>query len=159
MKCHTCKSEMICDKTVFHYRESGLEYVYLEGVDVYRCTGCDEEIINIPNIPDLHNFIGVSIIKKDSPLTGAEIRFLRKNAGMSALLMAEYMGVDNATISRWENGKQDVTPSHDRLVRLIYSEKKRIGIDIIDSFKNIRKERSEFRLNIPPEDWNPSRLT
>lgn len=160
MKCHKCKTEMVCEKTVYHYRESGLEDVFLDGIDAHRCPNCDEEIISIPNVPELHNLIASILIEKDSPLTDVEIRFLRKNAGLSAIALSKYMGVDNATISRWENGKQEVIPSNDRLIRLIcsiYSGKNEKHT--LEGFKNIRKERTAFKLNIPPEDWKSPQLS
>jgi len=109
----------------YNYLESGLDNVILKGIDVFRCS-CGEEVARIPSIGELHRLIGLKLVKKDSLLNGKEIRFLRKNIGVSAQKLARQMGVDNATISRWENNKQRITKSHDLHLRLIYCNMKSI---------------------------------
>jgi transcriptional regulator with XRE-family HTH domain len=53
-------------------------------------------------------------------LSGAELRFLRKNAGFSAQKFDALLVVDPAHLSRVENGKQKrLGASTDRLARLI----------------------------------------
>lgn len=122
MKCLICNNaEMICTKKPHHYTESGLDNIYLEGIDVCECPSCGEEIVNIPAVPELHSLVGRHIVKKKSPLNGREVRFLRKNAGLTAKRLSTMIGIDAATISRWENGVQSLAPSNDRLIRLIYS--------------------------------------
>ena len=64
MKCPICNSEMECNQESYHYVESGLENVQLDGIDVFRCS-CGEEIINIPAMPELHSLIALELIKKN----------------------------------------------------------------------------------------------
>ena len=82
--------------------------------------------MSIPAMPELHSLIGLNLIKKKSLLNGQEIRFLRKNIGLTATKLSKIVGVDNATMSRWENNNQSIDKSHDRLIRLIYSNIKAI---------------------------------
>ena len=44
MKCPICKSEMACNQESYHYVESGLENVQLDGIDVFRCSCGEEEL-------------------------------------------------------------------------------------------------------------------
>ncbi|HUH03867.1 MAG TPA: helix-turn-helix transcriptional regulator [Kofleriaceae bacterium] len=44
---------------------------------------------------------------------------MRKALGWSSLDLADTLGVDASTVSRWENGKQDIGPQADRLLRLL----------------------------------------
>jgi len=39
-------------------------------------------------------------------------RLLRKRAGLSQQDLADVLGVDRATVSRWESGERDPWPSH-----------------------------------------------
>ncbi len=120
MKCHICKTEMECKKEDYHYVECGLTNIYLIDMEIFRCT-CGEEIISIPMVPGLNAVIGKGLIIQKSHLTGAEIRFLRKNLGLTSKKFANYLGVDKSTFSRWESGKQLPTKTHDRLVRVVYA--------------------------------------
>ncbi|MGE0084391.1 MAG: type II TA system antitoxin MqsA family protein [Desulfococcaceae bacterium] len=152
MKCLTCnQSEMICKKVKYLYEESGLDNIYLEDTDVYLCPCCNEEIVSIHNIPELHDLIGKALTEKKSMLTGKEIRFLRKNAGLSAKKFARMIGVDNATLCRWENGEQNHTSPNDKLIRLVYSGIKGLPTRhlITDEFENIKSVQEAVLFNIP----------
>jgi len=136
MKCLDCNKDMTVAKEVYHYTESGLDNVYLHNVEVYRCE-CGEEFASIPAIIKLNSVIGLNLIKKKTYLSGNEIRFLRKNAGLNAKSFAEFIGVNKSTLSRWENNKQDIDKSNDRLVRLVYANMKGIPQEEI---RNLLKE-------------------
>jgi transcriptional regulator with XRE-family HTH domain len=59
----------------------------------------------IPNVAQLHGLIAEKLLLKNGLLTGQEIRFLRKNAGLSGKDFARYIEVHPAHLSRVENGK------------------------------------------------------
>lgn len=152
MKCPTCNNaEMVCGKVKYHYQESGLDNVYLEGTDVCQCPACKEEIVSIHAVPELHNLIGKALTEKKSMLTGREIRFLRKNAGLSAKKFAGMIGVDNATVCRWENGEQNHASQNDRLIRLVYSGIKGLPTRhlIADEFEHIKSVQESVLFVIP----------
>jgi len=147
MKCPNCNSETVSIKNKHHYTECGLDDVFLEGVNVYECS-CGEEFVSIPAIPELHSLIGLILLKKKSLLNNKEIRFLRKNMGLTATKLSEIIGVDIATVSRWENKNQQIDKSHDRLIRLIYSNIKDIPAREIkhlieEDFKEIKPEQKD----------------
>jgi len=147
MKCFNCNSEMIYSESEHHYIESGLDNVYIEGVGVFNCS-CGEQFVSIPAVPELHSLIGEYLLKKKSLLNGQEIRFLRKNIGLTATKLSKIIGVDNTTISRWENNSQSIDKSHDRLVRLVYSNIKNIPTNEIkhlieEDFENIEPKKQD----------------
>lgn len=41
----------------YHYTESGLDFAYLVGVEVFRCPKCQVEVAAIPNIDGLHRVV------------------------------------------------------------------------------------------------------
>jgi DNA-binding transcriptional regulator YiaG len=111
-------------------------------------------------MPELHFLIALELIKKKSLLSNREIRFLRKNMGLTGKVLSKYIGVDNATLSRWENNAQTIDKSHDRLLRLIYSNIKGISSDEIkhliqEDFAYIKPEKIEMPIfTIPREYWS-----
>lgn len=120
MLCHECNSEMEENRGTYHYMESGLDNVYLEGIYTYTCS-CGESFPTIPNGVELQKVVGYAIINKQGSLNGKEIRFLRKNMGLKAKDLTEYLGVDKSTVSRWENKNQHLSKSIDKFIRLLYA--------------------------------------
>ena len=121
MKCDICQGN-IASKTrqTYHYIECGLDNVYLKNVDVRICASCNEQSARIPRILELHATIGRAIAMQPCPLRGQDIRFLRKQLGYSARQWAKFMRTDASTLSRWENGQQDIGSQSDALIRLLY---------------------------------------
>lgn len=120
MKCAECGKQMRKKITDHHYTESGLENVYLMGIEVYDCPCCGENYVHIPNPVQLHIIMAIGIALKEVPLRGAEIRFMRKEAGMNGKSFAKFIGVSPITLSRWESEDGEHSPSHDRLIRLAF---------------------------------------
>lgn len=121
MKCTECKAEMkALEARPYPYEESGLDNVVLFGVTEYRCPQCGNEMARIPHPLQLHILLAVAISLKEGHLTGAEIRFLRREVGMNGKAFAEAVGVTPVSLSRWENDKEKQSESHDRLMRYVF---------------------------------------
>lgn len=120
MKCYSCDSEMRSERRTYHYTECGLDNVYLANVRVFVCDKCNEEELSLPCVPELHKLLAKSIVSQKQPLDGSEVRFLRKNAGLSAIRLSKIIGVSPESISRWENEKIKIKSSNDRLIRMVY---------------------------------------
>lgn len=163
MKCPTCAKEMKSRIRDYEYVESGLKNVILKNIRVYECKACGEILPEIQNAKQVHEWIAEYLVKKLSPLTGQEFRFLRKQLGMSATELAEFLGVTPVTVSRWENGKESVGPQSDRLLRAFFVTRP-AGLSIARAlsvfetlraiFPNIahRKPKPE-RIEIPPQPY------
>lgn len=120
-KCYVCGNalEVIKDKP-YEYTECGLP-VLLLGITQYRCGSCGEEYAAIPAPEKLHKLIGLEICRsRKALLLPEEIKFLRKELGLKAKDLAASLGVEDATVSRWENGKQQIGEGSDRLLRALY---------------------------------------
>jgi putative zinc finger/helix-turn-helix YgiT family protein len=119
--CPNCGSKNIEKRTEdYLYKESGLDNLILGGITVYKCEDCNEIMPEIPRIEDLHKVIALRIIGTNEPLTGKEIRFLRKDMGLSSVELAKQFGVSKVTVSRWENDAEKIGPANDKLIRLRY---------------------------------------
>lgn len=127
MLCPKCKIEMTEKVGDYPYVECGLEDVVLSDLTIYECTECGGQAPSIPNVLSLHDHIAERIVAKDSLLTAKEIRFLRKELGLKEVELANYLGVNKVTVSRWETGESSIDSSYDRLLRLFYVNKK-IGV-------------------------------
>ena len=105
--CRKCERPLeIWEASVDHpyqYTESGLPNVRLAGITVYSCPNCEADSADIPNLDGLHDLISRDIILTPLPMTGAELRFLRKEARLKPKQLAERLGVDPKTISNWES--------------------------------------------------------
>lgn len=126
MTCYQCrKAEMVSVVEDYDYEASGLPYpVMLRSIPVKRCPSCGEVLTTIPDPEGLHRFLAEKIIESDHPLLPGELRFLRKHMDKSAEEMGAILGVDAKTISRWENGKQKMGTTAERLLRVLVQARK-----------------------------------
>jgi len=120
MNCPTCHQTGKTHKGKYHYTESGLQNVWLMGVEIFECE-CGENFAYIPCLQELHKLIARALLKQENQLSGREIRFLRKHMAMKAKDFAERLGVMNVTVSRWEQGKTIPPKTIDRLIRFFYA--------------------------------------
>jgi transcriptional regulator with XRE-family HTH domain len=86
---------------------------------VEECPECGAEYPHLPAVADLHRAIMLDLLKKETLLSGEEIRFLRKMATLTASELAKLMGITNTQISKLENNARPISPTSDRVLRLI----------------------------------------
>lgn len=118
-KCYDCGKMMNGTRTYYRYTECGLDSVTLENIIVYRCSACGAIVPEIPAIGELHRKIIFKLIQKPALLSGQEIRFLRKMAGLNSKELSSTLGASASTISRWENGSRRISKKSDAALRLI----------------------------------------
>lgn len=106
-------------KSGYHYTESGLNNVWLSNGYTARKTKYGEGV-SIHDVDGLHLAIAQTLANKPR-LTGAEVRFLRKEMGMSQRSLGALLGVSDQAVALWEK-KGRLPKTADRLLRLIYVE-------------------------------------
>ena len=112
--------------SAYHYRESGLDNVYIDGV--MPCVDDDgDTVVTIPNVKGLHKAIAEGIIAHKAGMSGKEMRFLRTEAGMTQSELAQIVHHDAQSIGRWERGECPIEPIADALIRLLMVE--RLGLE------------------------------
>ena len=103
----------------YRYEIGGLAGITLHDIVVSTCPSCGDCEITLPAIDGLHRAIARAIIAKRQRLTPTEIRFLRKQLGLSGLDLAIHLGTTPESVSRWENGRTAMGVTADRLLRLM----------------------------------------
>ena len=109
----------------------------------------------IPGAPELHDMIARTLLKQKNQLSGREIRFLRKHMGLKAKDFAEYLGVNNVTVSRWERGEERPPQPTDRLIRLFYAGwagLNNVALELIREMKEISPIQAEEPLYFPAQE-------
>ena len=102
----------------YQYRASGLDYIFLLNGVTTRDTRYGS-MVNIRNINGLHRAIGLHIVEKSEPMTGAELRFLRKQMGLTQRELATLMRTTDQTVANYEKSKTEPGPA-DALIRMTY---------------------------------------
>ncbi len=152
INCPNCQKKGQTHKGKYHYTESGLQNVWLKGVEVFECE-CGENFAFIPCAQELHNLIAGILLQKEDQLSGSEIRFLRKHMGLKAKDFAKELGVGKVSVSRWESGDYSPSESFDRFIRLLYAT--RMGLNEIalhlvkEIFPKLKKGQKESPINFP----------
>jgi putative zinc finger/helix-turn-helix YgiT family protein len=150
-------SELVCPKcgklqetsrSDYKYLESGLDNVIICNIEMIKCS-CGEESALIPRILAVHEAIANCLLEKENQLTGKEIRFLRKEMGLKGRDFADLVNIDNATLSRWENGKTKPSVKADRLIRVLYSSKMKPTKELASIlFNPISQRQSEISIHL-----------
>ena len=119
---------------------TALPRTVLTGVDVSRCAKCGEYEVAIPAIDELNRLLAADVVRKRARLNGGEIRFLRTYLGYSAADFGKAIGSEPATVSRWENDKQQIGHHADLLLRAMVVLDKRIDDYALVEFQRISAE-------------------
>jgi len=80
------------------------------------------DAVSIHNLDGLHDAIGLDLACNKAELTGAEVRFLRKELDMSQNTLANILGVGETSVRGWEKERTIMPGPASRVLRLIYRE-------------------------------------
>jgi len=114
------------NRELYHYEECGLTNVYIDGLPVVTDAHGEPTYV-IKNLPGLHKCISKAITLKKSGLSGAEMRFLRTEMGMTQAELAQFIHKDSQTIGRYEREETPIDPASATLVRALAVQKLKIG--------------------------------
>jgi putative transcriptional regulator len=107
---------------MYQYKESGLNNVYLE--NGYRVNKTPYgEGVSIIDTESLHRAISHGLVAMQSPLNGAELRFLRLEMETTQKDLADMLGTTEQTLRLWEkNRAKSINGTADRLLRALYTD-------------------------------------
>lgn len=120
---------------MYHYQECGLRNVWLVNGYAEHETPYGPGI-SIRDIEGLHRVIARGLVSKGGKLTGAEVRFLRQEMGLSQAKLASLLGNDPQSVALWE--KRGSQPKiADRFIRAIYREKDEGNAHILEMIERL----------------------
>jgi len=109
------------EKSVYHYKGCGLDDVYLKsGYDIEKTPYGNG--VRVKNLDELHQQIGLYLVKFRKSLSGKEIRFLRHQIDLTQSELARFFGCNVQQVARYEKNENKLTGPADRLLRIIYEE-------------------------------------
>jgi len=122
---HCCEDHleerMATVKSPYCYVGSGLPNVFLTGVKYYVCTVCGTQSAEIPALKQLLAEIARTVVQEAFPLTGSQVRFLRKRLNRKAKEFAQMISLSPERFSAIETSDDEhMDPARDKLVRVIY---------------------------------------
>ena len=150
LKCPECNELFEKELIRYRYKESGLDNVYLENTPVYKCK-CGISFPSIFRLPRLNELIAEALLGKPGLLDGKEIRFIRKNMGLSSKDFAKKLGIEKTTLSKWENDTQQHRESYDRFIRSLYLIYKGVKKDTLKKFDRIQIKKTDVNYIIIAE--------
>lgn len=112
--------------SAYHYTESGLDNVFIEGLEV-SVDDEGEEVYHIPRVNLLHREIAAGIVLHKAAIAPRELRFLRTELGMTQAELARVVHVDTQTVGRWERGETPILPAAEVVVRQLAIERLGLG--------------------------------
>jgi DNA-binding transcriptional regulator YiaG len=95
----------------------GLKGVHIEGVKRRTCPNCTNEVLTIPRTAELHQTIAAALAAKPMALTGAELRFLRKQLGWSADDLAANLLLPIEKVVAWEDDLAPIPSLAEEMLR------------------------------------------
>jgi putative transcriptional regulator len=103
-----------------------LQYTLCGLDDVYLLSGWKRvqtpygDGITIKDVDGLHRAIGLNLVRQKKALSGPEIRFLRKEMGLTQEELGERVCKSGQQIARWEKGQSEISGSAELLLRVLY---------------------------------------
>lgn len=117
--CPICGGDLKEERQDRPYLKGAKLNVTLKDIQVFTCQSCEEEFDSIPRMEELHKTLAIEMATQPNRLTGPEIRFLRTHLGWSGKDFAKTLGVTAESVSRWENDKEKMGTTSERLLRVM----------------------------------------
>jgi DNA-binding transcriptional regulator YiaG len=112
-------------------------------VTVLTCTNGHREVMHHAILRTMET-VANTLANKKTQLTGQEIRFLRKQLGLSGQDFAKFMLVTPEWVSKWENEKASMSQANEQRLRTAVQH----GVKIFDYDIKIEKKAKPMRMRV-----------
>ena len=135
--CGNCREKAVYEGVTDY--ELDLDYddrkyhIKIAGLRTPRCRKCDTVCID----SDANEQITLEFLRLAGLMTPEQIRTNREALGVTPERFAAALGIDGATVSRWENGMQFQNRSMDNLLRLFFGVPKARDLMITGNLNTI----------------------
>lgn len=146
------------DGEPLHYTASGLDDVYLVS-GWKRVETPYGEGISIKDVDGLHQAIGLNLVRQRKALSGAEVRFLRKEMELTQDELGERVCKSGQQIARWEKAQAEISGSAELLLRVLYLQhlgQHPLLTEIVKQLRAIEDNAERRQVFQPTRDgWQP----
>jgi DNA-binding transcriptional regulator YiaG len=120
-RCEEFLSEQLIstEKNPFHFHQYGLSNLAIAGMKYRICHRCNAQVAQLPSgkeLRDLNKKIFRSLVLKQGPLSGPEVKYLRKRCCLRLDQLAALVGKKRRELSEIESER--ASPSTHKLIRL-----------------------------------------
>jgi DNA-binding transcriptional regulator YiaG len=149
MRCKRCDGPLRINRMDYSYTESGLENVVLAKAPVYVCPDHGVQELAIGGVHALHAQIARAILDRRPPLTGPEIRFLRKYHRWNQTKLADLLGVTRVTVSNWERESTPLSTANQERCFILFKNP-RVFATLRASEPPVAKRAASIRIPLSP---------
>ncbi|QWT18762.1 hypothetical protein KPL74_13535 [Bacillus sp. NP157] len=103
---------------MYHYQTCGLENVWLTNGFEHSETVYGTAVA-VADVLGLDREIALTLAVKIAPLSGREVRFLRKHMELSQESLGSLLGIGAQSIALWEKERSPIPRTSEKLLRLI----------------------------------------
>lgn len=145
--------------TLYHYKMSGLDNVYLKGgVTEYICPKCGMRSTTIKNLFGLHKLIATTLVVAKRRLTGGELRFLREYLGYSADDLASLVEYNEDHIRKIESGTMTPKGPYEMFLRVeVMRNAKAPDYDLRELAERKEYSLEELRFVNKDKEWKTAK--
>ncbi|WP_085600425.1 hypothetical protein [Pseudomonas sp. B10(2017)] len=143
---------------LFHYVACGLPNVWLENGYTEGVSSDGAAIFQVEDVKGLHQAIALSLVEKDTLLTGDEFRFLRNEIKLTRKNLAGIISFSEETIKKWESGENPIQKIADVTLRNLYLESQnqvgKVG-QLLNKINALEKKNTELYFKEGSTGWKP----
>jgi DNA-binding transcriptional regulator YiaG len=136
-------------KETFTYQGLGFP---VELIDTPMKKVFGEWVIDI-DMNALQSFVFRGLIHKPYPLTGREMRFMRKFLEMTTTELGENLGVSHATVVKWEKDQAKIAPIQETYIRMFFLESS-MDSELLNLYREINPKKLAEAKNKRPRPFS-----
>lgn len=134
------------DGEMLHYRECGLDNVYLANGWRYEETPIGK-FLEIKDVPELFAALARHIVEQRDRPNGKQLRYLRQYLNLTQADLGKLLGLTDQQVARWEKDTSKIEPAVFRLLGLLVRERLGVKVNVESELKlaatgNLRTTRT-----------------